>query len=114
MEINIYQQAIQELILDGYTILQIIQPNGNNLYFNVYKWQEGYFNTAQSIDFNTVEGINITDFLIKNANICNNRVDFINRFNNEINNCAIIRCEFSKTTEWYKWSAPTVVKNLNR
>ena len=61
MEINIYQKAIEQLVLEGYTILQIQQPSGEVLYFNVWKWQESYFNTAQSIDFNTVEGINITD-----------------------------------------------------
>ena len=65
MEINIFQKAIEQLVLEGYTILHIIQPNGETLYFNVYKWQEGYFNTAQSVDFNTVEGVNITEFLIK-------------------------------------------------
>lgn len=112
MEMNIFQKAIEQLVLEGYTILHIIQPNGETLYFNVYKWQEGYFNTAQSVDFNTVEGINITEFLVKNAAMCNNTVEFLNHFNREMENGVLVRCEFSKSTTWYKWSAPYGTKNI--
>ena len=60
MEVNIYQKAIEQLVLEGNTILQVCTPNKDEfLFFAVYKWQEGYFNTAQSIDFNTVEGVYI-------------------------------------------------------
>ena len=112
MEINIFQKAIEQLVLEGYTILHISQPNGETLYFNVYKWQEGYFNTAQSVDFNTVEGVNITEFLIKNAAMCNNRVEFLSHFDREMENGVLVRCEFSKDTTWYKWSAPNGTKNI--
>lgn len=112
MEINIYQKAIEQLVLEGYTILQIQQPSGEVLYFNVWKWQESYFNTAQSIDFNTVEGINITEFLSKNAAMCNNRIDFLNRFEKEMNDGVLVRCEFTKNSIWYKWSALNATKNV--
>ena len=112
MEINIFQKAIEQLVLEGYTILHIIQPNGETLYFNVYKWQEGYFNTAQSVDFNTVEGGNITEFLIKDAAMCNNRVEFLSHFDREMENAVLVRSEFSKGTTWYKWSAPNGTKNI--
>lgn len=52
MEYNIFQKAIEQLVMEGNTILQVVMPDGESLYFAVYKWQEGYFNTAQSIDFN--------------------------------------------------------------
>ena len=55
MKVNEYQKAIEQLTLEGYVILQIEASPGHFLFFNVYKWQEGYFNTAQSIEFNTVE-----------------------------------------------------------
>ena len=32
-EVNIYQRAIEQLVLEGYTILQIITPNGHSLFF---------------------------------------------------------------------------------
>lgn len=112
MEINIYQKAIEQLVLEGYTILQIIQPSGETFYFNVYKWQESYFNTAQSIDFNTVEGVNITEFLSKNAAMCNNRIEFLSRFEREMMDGVLVRCEFTKNSTWYKWSAPNGTKKL--
>ncbi len=55
MEYNIFQKAIEQLVMEGNVILQVVMPDGESLYFAVYKWQEGYFNTAQSIDFNTVD-----------------------------------------------------------
>ena len=60
MEVNIYQKAIEQLVSEGYSILQIVQPSGQTLYFNIYKWQESYFNTAQSIDFNTALVLNFS------------------------------------------------------
>ena len=102
------QEAIETLVLNGYTILQLIQPNGSVLYFNVFKWQESYFNTAQSVDYNTVDGVNITDFLTRSANVCGNVVDFINTFNKELEKSVVLHCEFSKETVFYKWSAATV------
>jgi len=105
MEENIFQKAIEQLIMEGYTILQIVTPTGNSLYFNVYKWQEGYFNTAQSIDFNTVEGINITEFITKNASQCVNRTNFFSLFDKVMEDGIVIRCEFTKGSTWYKWSA---------
>jgi hypothetical protein len=112
MEVNIYQKAIEQLVLEGYTILQMIQPSGETLYFNVYRWQESYFNTAQSIDFNTVEGVNITEFLSKNAVMCSNRLEFLNHFEKEMNDGVLVRCEFTKNSIWYKWSAPNGTKNI--
>lgn len=114
MEINIYQKAVEQLVLEGYTVLQVIQPSGETLYFNVYKWQEGYFNTAQSIDFNTVEGVNITEFLSKNAALCMNRTEFLNAFEKEMVDGVLVRCEFTKSSLWYKWGSPNGTKNLRR
>ena len=109
MEYNIFQKAIEQLVMEGNTILQVVMPNGESLYFAVYKWQEGYFNTAQSIDFNTVEGVNITDFLYKNSAQYNNRTAFMSLFNEVMDEGVLIRCEFTKGSTWYKWSSPMAV-----
>lgn len=111
MESSIVQKAIEQLVLEGYTILQIITPSGV-LYFSVYKWQEGYFNTAQSIDFNMCEGVNITEFLQKNAPNCFNRVEFLNKFNQVIDEGVLVHLEFTKGSEWFKWSAPNGTKKF--
>jgi hypothetical protein len=103
-EINIYQKAIEQLVLDGNIILQVVMPDGNVLFFNVYKWQESYFNSAQSIDFNIVEGINITEFLTKNASQCSNRTNFFTLFNKVMEDGVVIRCEFAKKCIWFKWN----------
>lgn len=113
MEVNIYQKAIEQLVLEGNTILQVCTPNKDEfLFFAVYKWQEGYFNTAQSIDFNTVEGVNITEFLTKNAAMCSNRTNFMSLFNRVMEEGTLVRCEFTKSSVWYKWSAPNGTKKL--
>lgn len=105
---DIYQKAIEQLCLEGYTILQIVTPTGDNLFFNVYKWQEGYFNTAQSVDFNTVEGINITEFLVKSASQVMNLTNFLSLFSRFMEEGVVMRCEFAKNSIWYKWSASGV------
>lgn len=102
---NSYQGAIERLTLEGYTILQITQTGGETLYFNVFKWTEGYFNTAQSVDFNTVEGVNITEFFRKNAALVYDGVNFLSMFQKVMEQSNVIRCEFSKESIWYKWSA---------
>ena len=109
MEYNIFQKAIEQLVMEGNVILQVVMPDGESLYFAVYKWQEGYFNTAQSIDFNTVEGVNITDFLYKNSAQYNNRTAFMSLFNKVMDEGVLIRCEFAKGSTWYKWSSPMAV-----
>lgn len=107
---ELIQIAIETLVLQGYTILQIEQPNGNVLFFNVFKFQEGYFNTAQSIDFNTVEGIDITTFMKKNASMCRNVEEFIHHFSRLMDTGVVLRCEFSKNSVWYKWSSVMLPK----
>lgn len=113
MEANIYQKAIEQLIMEGYTIIQVAVPHTDEfLFFVVYKWQEGYFNTAQSVDFNTIEGVNITDFLNKNASQCSNRSVFLAQFNRVIEEGVLVRCEFNKNATWFKWGVPNGAKKI--
>lgn len=113
MRLNEYQKAIEQLVLEGYTILQVSTKGSDEfLFFNVYKWQEGYFNTAQSIDFNTVEGVNITDFLNKNSASYSNRTNFLTLFQKEMENGILVRCEFKKDAIWFKWGVPNGTKKL--
>lgn len=110
---NLYQQAIESLIREGFDVLKIVESNGYEFYFIVYKFQEAYFNSAQSVEFNTVEGINITAFLNKNLNISQNHSQFIGALNNELERLDIVRLQFNKKIEWYKWSTP-IFENSNK
>lgn len=113
MRFNEYQKAIESIVNEGYEVLQISSAKSDEyLFFVIYKWQEGYFNTAQSIDFNTLEGVNITDFLNKNAAGYANHALFISSLNNSLSEGMLIRLQFTKDSEWYKWSSPEGTKMI--
>ena len=96
--------AIVELNRQGYDVLQMFQPGSSEpIFFLVYKFQEAYFNTAASVEFNVVEGIEITQFMIRNASFANNVVDFTNNLQRTIDTSPVVRVQFSKETVWYRW-----------
>lgn len=102
-DLNIYQKAIELLVSEGYSVLQIVNADGSAFYFITYEFQESYFNNTQSVDYCIVKGINITEFL--KINIANpQRVNFMSNFNRTLQEMPMIRCEFSKDTRWLKWS----------
>lgn len=101
---NEFQQAVELLVDAGYTILQIDTGRGDYLFWLVYKWADGFFNTAQSIEYNTVEGINITDFMYKNVSVARNGSQFLGAFDTHITKSYIVRMEFNRDVKWYKYS----------
>lgn len=108
---NLIQKAVENLVSNGFDVLKVVESSGSEFYFIVYKWEENYFNSAQSVEFNTVEGINITEFLNKNLNISQNSTQFLGALENELENLRVVRMEFSKKIEWYKWSSPQFGNN---
>lgn len=113
MQMNNFQQAIEVLNEEGYSILQIqVNDSGEYMFFIAYRFQEAYFNSAQSVDFNTVEGINITNFLMQNASLSNNRTNFLGILNRILDSTAFTRLTFSKNIKWYKWDATDVSKKI--
>ena len=109
-ELSAVQSAIETLIKEGAVILQVVQPDGNSIYFSVYRFQESYFNTAQSVDFNSVDGVNITAFLSKNAALWRNRVEFLGAYQRTIAESDVVRFEFSKDVTWYKYAMSVTPK----
>lgn len=101
---NLYQQAIESLVAGGFDVLKVVENGGYEMYFIVYKFQEAYFNSAQSVEFNVVEGINITTFLSKNINLSQNSTQFVGALEHELDNLKMMRMQFGKRTEWYLWS----------
>ena len=97
--------AIVELNRQGYDVLQMFQPGASEpVFFLVFRFQDAYFNTAASVEFNVVEGIEITQFMARNAAFANNVVDFTNNLQRTIDASPVVRVQFSKETVWYRWS----------
>ena len=109
-ELSAVQSAIETLIKEGAVILQVVQPDGNSIYFSVYRFQESYFNTAQSVDFNSVDGVNITAFLSKNSALWRNRVEFLGAYQRAIAESDVVRFDFSKDVTWYKYAMSVTPK----
>lgn len=109
-ELSAVQSAIETLIKEGAVILQVVQPDGNSIYFSVYRFQESYFNTAQSVDFNSVDGVNITAFLLKNSALWRNRVEFLGAYQRTITESDVVRFDFSKDVTWYKYAMSVTPK----
>lgn len=104
--------AIKEINRQGFDVLQIFQPGMiEPIFFLVYKFQEAYFNTAASVEYNVLEGIEITQFMERNASFAHNAVDFINNLHRTIEESPILRVQFSKESVWYKWSFVTEGNN---
>jgi len=104
-DLNAFQRGIELLANEGFVVLQILNddPEGKDVFFVVYKFTECYFNTAQSIDFSTMEGINVTEFLTVNSAMYAERTSFLASFNKHLENAPVMRLEFSKGIRYMKW-----------
>lgn len=101
---NQYQKTIETLVKEGHTILQVFNQDGSCFYFSVLNFQESFSSPTNSVDFNAVQGINITDFMrTQGANP--NSMAAVAKFQEFITNAEVIRCEFSKDTRWMKWGS---------
>lgn len=100
---EVIKKALNELLLQRHIVLQVVQPSGTTIWFLVFKWQQGYFNTAESVEFNTVEGIDISEFMEKNAAMYRSNSEFRSQLERFIEENPVIRCEFTNKSIWYKW-----------
>lgn len=96
-------EAIKVLIDEGYIILQVQQPDENDLYLAIYSWQESYFNSTSSVDFNTLEGVDITNFIVNQSSQARNRQHFLALFGDVFDKERVIILQFSKNIPWTKW-----------
>ncbi len=101
---NLYQKTIETLVDNGHTILQIFNQDGSCFYFSVLDFQESFTSPTNSVDFNSVRGINITDFMRTQGGNPNS-IAAAAKFEEYILNANVIRCEFSKDTRWMKWGS---------
>lgn len=101
---NLYQKTIETLVDNGHTILQIFNQDGSCFYFSVLDFQESFTSPTNSVDFNSVRGINITDFMRTQGGNPNS-IATAAKFEEYILNANVVRCEFSKDTRWMKWGS---------
>lgn len=101
---NLYQKTIETLVDNGHTILQIFNQDGSCFYFSVLDFQESFTSPTNSVDFNSVRGINITDFMRTQGGNPNS-IAAAAKFEEYILNANVVRCEFSKDTRWMKWGS---------
>ena len=101
---NLYQKTMETLVDNVHTILQIFNQDGSCFYFSVLDFQESFTSTTNSVDFNSVRGINITDFMRTQGGNPNS-IAAAAKFEEYILNANVIRCEFSKDTRWMKWGS---------
>lgn len=101
---NLYQKTIETLVDNGHTILQIFNQDGSCFYFNVLDFKESFTSPTNSVDFNSVRGINITDFMRTQGGNPNS-ISAAAKFEEYILNANVVRCEFSKDTRWMKWGS---------
>ena len=101
---NLYQKTIETLVDNGHTILQIFNQDGSCFYFSVLDFQESFTSPINSVEFNSVRGINITDFMRTQGGNPNS-IAAAAKFEEYILNANVVRCEFSKDTRWMKWGS---------
>lgn len=99
---NNYQKAIEILVKDGHTILQVFNVDGTCFYFDVFKFQESLADAVSNLNFNSVIGINITDFMTSQGGNPN-AVALVARFHEYIDTVEVVRCEFCSDIRWIKW-----------
>lgn len=97
-------QAIQQLVNAGNTILQIKDLFEDDLFFVVLNFNPSEFNTAASVDYHFLKGINITEFLDKNINLYNNPTLLIANLDKTIEDSKVMNLEISKGCRWCKYS----------
>lgn len=103
--LNIYQKAIESIIAEGYVIVQIIPQYSEPLYFSVNTFIPSFKSSVEEIQYCSLVGVNITDFMRNNSNQIDKRM-MLERFKQVVqsDNNPVIRCEFFGA-KWFKWAA---------
>lgn len=100
MEVD-YFGIIMLLLQNGYTIVEVYSPE-RKYYFVAMEFVEPYFNSAQSVDYGTIKGTEITEFLKKNDTL-SQPTNLIHNLNRYIDEKDVIELKFSKNMQWTRW-----------
>lgn len=108
LNINVYQKAIETIVNEGYSVIQIFPLSAGEqvataYYFLAHKFIPAQRTPTDDIQYNQVIGINITDLVNKNATL--DRTGFIHRLNQYIEESDVIRVEFPNNVRWLKFAS---------
>lgn len=101
--INTYQNAIEAVVMSGYSVLEIHPFNNQEaFYFVVHKFTPAMKTPTDDIQYNQIVGINITNIVKNNSAIDKNH--FMNQLQRylEAESTSVVRMEFPNQMTWIK------------
>lgn len=101
---NVEKRMIETIAGLGYEVLEVKLVGGEILTFVVYRWSPSYFSSAESVDYNVLEGVDITDFVVKNINEYNNPRGVDTGLMKWLDDNPPVRLTFDKSCSWALWS----------
>lgn len=104
VEQNNLLRAIETIVTSGNVVIQIKDLFEEDLFFVAILFNPSEFNTAASVDYHFLKGINITEFLDKNINLYNNPTLLVANLDKTIEDGKVINLEISKGCRWCKYS----------
>ena len=100
--LNAYQTAIENLISEGYVIVQLIIGGTDVMYFATLEFDPPIHGSVQTVPYGQLKGCNITEFMRVNGGQVDKRL-LVNRFKEAMKTLPVIRVQFDENTNWYKW-----------
>ena len=108
LNINVYQKAIETIVKEGYSVIQIFPLSSGEQAATAYYYLAHKFTPAQrtptdDIQYNQLVGINITDLVSHNSTL--DKHLFIHRLNQCIEESDVVRVEFPNNVRWLKFAS---------
>lgn len=97
-------RAIEQIIEAGNVVIQIKDLFEDDMFFVSMMFTPSEFNTAASVDYHFLKGINITEFLDKSINLYSNPTALIAGLNKTIEESKVMTLEIGKSCRWCKYS----------
>lgn len=108
LNINVHQKAIETIVKEGYSVVQIFPLSSGEqaataYYFLIHKFTPAQRTPTDDIQYNQIVGINITDLISNNSTL--DKHLFIHRLNQYIDESDVIRVEFPNNVRWLKFAS---------
>lgn len=102
-DLNAYQSVVENLISEGYVIVQLVVGGVDVMYFAVVEFEAPIHSNVNTVPYGQLKGCNITEFMRVNGGQTDKR-QLIGRFREAMETLPVIRMEFDEGTRWYKWA----------
>ena len=100
----IHREAVNAIVKLGYVVLEVEMPDGEWGYFIAHEFTPSTKTAVESIEYNTMVGVDITDFIHKRS-VTFAQIDFSRSLDEFLSSkdTNVITLEMSNNTRWYKW-----------